>query len=224
VKEDVGTSMTGVIYDYLMDMILSLQMKPGDRIPEMKIAKEFGVSRTPIRDALRQLAGDGIINVYPKRYAEVADYDDEKVRQIGLTRIALDTLAIRLANYYGSNAEFMALQEYADACYEATKAQDVAVRIKMDSAFHFELCKIGKNDALTEMERRLLLQLEFLQAIRYDRAQDPDNQYQSHCGLINALMKRDVKEAVRIITEHDVNFHDLRCLPKSLYMAEVEGE
>lgn len=221
-REELGAGMAGTIYEYLMNMILSLQMKPGDRIPEIKIANEFGVSRTPIRDALRQLANDGIINVYPKRYAEVADYDDERVRQIGLTRIALDTLAIRLAHFYGSNAEFMALRQYADACYTASKEKNVAVRIKMDAQFHFEVSKISKNEPLIEMERKILLQLEFLQAIRYNQAQDPDNQYQSHCGLIDALLARDVKEAIAIITEHEVNFHGLKALPRELYTSLVE--
>ena len=144
-----------------MQQILSQQMEPGDRIPEAKIASEFGVSRTPIREALHQLANDGIITIYPKRYAEVATYDEEKFRQIGIVRISLDVLTVKLAIYYGSNAEFDSLTGYADACYNASKGNDIASRIKMDSHFHMAIAKISKNKTLIEMQRQLLLQVEF---------------------------------------------------------------
>jgi len=216
-KTDLGKSMSDVIYNYLLDMILSLQIKPGDRISEAKIASDFNVSRTPIRDALRQLANAGIVNMYPKRFAEVAEYDDLKVKHIGLTRIALDTLAVKMAIYYGSNAEFQALRKFADECFEAAKNNDVSKRIKTDTTFHFELCKISKNESLIDMERSLSLQLEFLQACRYIKAEDPNHQYKAHCDIIDALISRDEDKVVRLIVEQDVNFHSLKEFPKQLY-------
>lgn len=217
-SEKVETGMSGAIYDYLFDMILSLQIKPGDRIPEAKIASEFGVSRTPIREALKQLANDGIINIYPKRYAEVAEYDETKVKNIGLTRIALDRLAVKLAIYYGSNAEFRELKKYADGCYEAAKANNISARIRQDGEFHLELCKISKNDTLIQIERGIVLQLMFLQACRYVKAEDMHQQYKDHCAIIDALMSRDEKQAIALLTEQDVNFHSLNDLPDNLYL------
>ena len=80
-----------------------MELKPGDRIPENKIAQQFGISRTPIREALRRLANDGVINIYPNRYAEVITIDPEYVSQIGQARIAIDTMLAKLAVYYGNN-------------------------------------------------------------------------------------------------------------------------
>jgi len=219
-KTNLGKSMTDEIYDYLFDMILSLQIKPGDRIPEAKIAGEFDVSRTPIREALRQLANSGIINMYPKRYAEVAEFDEEKVRQIGFTRIALDLMSVKLAIYYGSNAEYQEMQRLADLCYEAAKAKDVANRIKLDSAFHLQLCRISKNESLIDMLTKLFLQIEFLQASRYVRADRPEDQYETHCSMVKALMDRDEEEMTRIILDHDIKFHSISSFPKEFFRVD----
>ena len=70
-KADQGNNLREMVYNYLLDMILSMKIKPGDRIPEARIATQFGISRTPIRDAMKQLANDGILNIYPNRFAEV---------------------------------------------------------------------------------------------------------------------------------------------------------
>ena len=63
--------MAAKVYEALKDMILAQQIKPGEKIPESKLATQFGISRTPIREALKRLENDGIVTVYPNRYAEV---------------------------------------------------------------------------------------------------------------------------------------------------------
>lgn len=210
--------MSEEIYQHLFDMILSLKIKPGDRIPEAEIAKQFGVSRTPVRDALRDLAGEGILNLYPNRYAEVAAYDDRRVREIGMTKIVLDRFAIRSAAYFGSRAEYDELYQYAEHCLSAARENDIEGRIKADSDFHYELCKLGKNEPLVKMEKTLLIQTEFLQAARYLKAEAPDSQYETHIGIIEALKKGEVEEALHLITEPTVRFYNLENMPKELYM------
>lgn len=210
-------NMTQTIYQYLMDQVRSCTMKPGDRIPEQKIAQEFGISRTPVREALRQLANDGIVAIYPKRFAEVAQYDEVKLKNIGLVRIALDKLAVRSAIYFGSIADFEALYIFAQKCYEAGKAGDVSRRIQYDTQFHWELAKISKNTQLIEFQHRILINIEFLQACRYVQAEDVDAQYDTHCQLIKALMAHDEATAIRLLVESDKNFHGLEGMPQSFY-------
>ena len=79
-KKNFTNAVSEQIYQYLIDMILSLEIKPGDKIPEAFIAQKFDISRTPIREALRDLAKDGIINLYPNRFSEVAIYDQDRVK------------------------------------------------------------------------------------------------------------------------------------------------
>ena len=110
-KQKFENAVSEQIYQYLINMILSLEMRPGDRIPEASIAQQFHISRTPIREALRDLAKDGIIHTYPNRFSEVAVYDEDRVKEVGLIKICLDRMSVKLAAYYGSRAEYEKLCE-----------------------------------------------------------------------------------------------------------------
>ena len=162
--ERFRSETTNAIYRYLLDNILSGELKPGDRIPETSIAQVLHVSRTPVRDALRDLATANVVTLYPNKYAEIAVFDSERKREVGITKICLDRLAIRLAIYYGSRAEYGVLRELAETCYQRALKNDYSGRVDADSDFHLELCRITKNRTLFQLERNLLIQLEYLQA------------------------------------------------------------
>lgn len=197
------------VYQYLLDSILNMEIKPGDRIPEAKIASKFGISRTPIRDAMRQLANDGIINIYPNRYAEVACWDEESVKQLGVIRVHMDNLAARLAIYYGSNADYISMFEHSKQCLEAALIGDMATRIKADCAFHLELSIISQNPYIIECQRVNYLKVEFLQSWRGVFLETPDEQHRQHKELHDALMARDSKKACLLLTQHNMHFHNL---------------
>ncbi|NLP00546.1 MAG: FCD domain-containing protein, partial [Clostridiaceae bacterium] len=93
-------------------------------------------------------------------------WDEERVKQIGVMRIQMDNLAVRLAVHYGSNAEFLQMFDHAILCLEASKAGDMVTRIKEDCAFHLELSVISKNQYLIDFQRRNYLRIEFLQSWR----------------------------------------------------------
>ena len=95
-----------------------------------------------------------------------ACWDEERVKQIGVMRIQMDNLAVRLAVHYGSNAEFLQMFDHAILCLEAAKAGDMVTRIKEDCAFHLELSVISKNQYLIDFQRRNYLRIEFLQSWR----------------------------------------------------------
>ena len=104
--------------------ILTLELHPGDKVPETAIAKDLGISRTPVRDALRKLEADGLVNIYPNRFIEVATYDEKDIANLGVMRVAVDTMAVRLAIFRGSDekeavhlvtehlAEFYKIRDY----------------------------------------------------------------------------------------------------------------
>lgn len=208
-KNNQAVNLSEPVYQYLFDMILSGQIKPGDKIPEVKIAAQFGISRTPIRDALKQLANDGIINIYPNRFAEVANWDDEAIVDIGVTRIELDNLAAKLAIYHGSNAEFYNMLRHSESCLEASNRGDLATRIKEDCTFHLELGYISKNKQLYEFQKKIYLKVEFLQSWRSDYCLPPEEQHKDHCDIIEALLVRDQATVLRLLTAHNLHFHDI---------------
>ncbi|MBU9737899.1 GntR family transcriptional regulator [Diplocloster agilis] len=216
-KEKFSNVISEQIYNYLIDMILDLQIKPGERIPEASIAQKFNVSRTPIREALRDLAKDGIINLYPNRFSEVAIYDESRVREIGITKIYMDRLALKQAAYFGSRAEYDKLRSYAEKCYEAACKGDALNRIKSDSDFHWGLCTIGKNRSLMQLEKSLIIQIEYLQAANYLQSEDCEEQYRSHLRIVESLENGDLEAGLKEITEPSLRFYHLKDFPAILY-------
>ncbi len=203
------TSISESVYEYLMEMILSLQIKPGERISEERIAGEFGSSRAPIRDALKRLQNEGIINIYPNRFAEVATYTDEQIKQIGITRIFLDIMGIKLALLHGSQLDFANMLNLAKAAYDAALAGDKGMRIKKDCDFHMQLSKISKNEMLCKFANELYLRIKFIQASRYTKLPDPEYQLNQHKHIVDLMKQRKEEEAIIALTSHNMNFHGL---------------
>jgi DNA-binding GntR family transcriptional regulator len=206
-KSANGSNLSEPVYEHLIEMILSLQLKPGEKVPEAKIAKQFGISRTPIREALRKLSNDGLIRIYPNRYAEVVTYDDEYIRHVGELRIAIDQMAIKLAIHYGSNADFLKLSQFADQCSQAAKEGNLAERIKADIEFHMELARISQNQLIQKVQKELSLQIEFILACKYINVDDSFMKSQAHYEIIDALIARDEERAVRTAAKHLVEFY-----------------
>ncbi len=206
-KSANSSNLSEPVYEHLIEMILSLKLKPGEKIPEAKIAKQFGISRTPIREALRRLSNDGLIRIYPNRFAEVVTFNDEYIRQIGEARIALDQMAIKLAIHYGSNADFLRLHQLADECSLAAREGDQPKRIKADIDFHMELARISQNQVIEKIQRELSLQIEFILACKYINLDDSYMKSQAHYEIADALMARDEERAVRAAIEHLVEFY-----------------
>lgn len=200
-------------YEELKNLILSQQIRPGDHVPEVKLANQLGISRTPMREAIKRLASDGIITMYPNRYAEITVFPPEWLQQVGIIRLALDTVAAHLSILYGSNYDFSVMAGYNEACRRAAKEGNMAERIKMNCMFHLELSRISKNEELFKMQEKLYMKLEFVQACNYGFVNPEKEQYLQHGEMIEALYARDEKRLVELLTAHDVNFHRLEQSP-----------
>ena len=98
-------SMKQHVYEYIRDKILTLELEPGERIPESQIAADLGISRTPVREAVRLLSWEGLITIRPNHSATVVVLDDKKVQDLLLVRWQHDALAVPLAIYNGSRAK-----------------------------------------------------------------------------------------------------------------------
>lgn len=105
-----------LIYGQILELIMSGQLKAGERIPESRLAEMFQVSRPPVHAALLELAQDGLVTLSPNSSARVACYSERELHDIGTLRLSLDSMAVRLAMLYGSRADFLKLQKCAEDC------------------------------------------------------------------------------------------------------------
>lgn len=188
-------------------MILDGQLVPGERIPEAKVAEEFGTSRTPVRDAMRQLSNEGLVEIFPNRFAQVAVYTPEKIRETGMMRLTLDQLAVRLAMLYGSRADFIDLRKEAEACVE--QGSESAVRHRLDCDFHMKLSQISRSSLLMKFQNELYLRVLFITKHYPDAFREREVHSEQHFLMIDAMLAQDEEKALAILTDHIATFYDL---------------
>ena len=136
IKDDEYLPLRDVVFNTLRQEILTGKLKPGERLMEIHLANKLGVSRTPIREAIRKLELEGLVIMIPRRGAEVAQITLKSLKDVMEVRRALDVLAIELA------CERMG-QEALDSLYRACENFKAAVRTgdtrmlaEADVAFH----------------------------------------------------------------------------------------
>ena len=190
------------IYNYLKESVLSGVFAPGEQITESKIAAQFGSSRTPVRDAFRKLADDGLLFINPNKSVEVARYDKKTIGQLGIMRLQLDILSAKLAIHYGSNSDFLKMKDIATQCYEAELKGEHIKAIALDADFHIALSKTSKNIFLNDMSSAIWLRTQYILAHEEDIFAGYDERIKLHFSIVDALMERDEAKTLAIIKEH----------------------
>lgn len=203
-----AVSLSNPIYNHLLQAIMSGDIQPGERLTESRIATRFGVSRTPVRDALRRLREDGLIDLTP-HHIQVSSYSPSAVRDIGILRLSLDSMAIKLSLLYGSQSDFLSLQEIAKACEQAMLAGNQPQRRALDCNFHRRLAEISGNRLLFQMQDALNLRVNFILLSHTDAVVNENIHIQQHFDLVDALMQHDEERALQLISLHLRSFYNL---------------
>lgn len=197
------------IYQHLLDQIFNGELKPNDKITENSLALNFQTSRTPIREAMRKLESQGLLKIYPNRYAEIASFSKKEINDIGVIRLSLDILAIKLAVIYSTKNDFLRLKEIAENCYLAYENNDGLKRRKLDTRFHEYLCELSKNELLLSMQNDLSLKIQFL--LLHNNLPDVEDveHIKQHIEIANALINGNEKKAIEIDIDHLYEFYNL---------------
>ncbi|MGE4549051.1 MAG: GntR family transcriptional regulator [Intestinibacillus sp.] len=199
-------SLGETVYQYILKMILTGEIACGERIPEDSLALRLGISRTPIREALRRLHGEGLINIYPKRFAEVISFTENDIRNLGMIRLNQDILAAQLAIYHGSNADFDRLHEMSERCRYYCAQDDLYMKIKADAEFHLMLSEISGNPLLHEMQETLYKKVSLLMAAR---GNESSCQIALHDDIVRGLKERNTELVVNSLTRHLSGFYHI---------------
>lgn len=195
------------VYEQLRDMILTRRIKCGEKILEKQIEEDLGVSRTPVREAVRRLANEGIVRLFPNRHAEVITFDEETVAELGLMRITMDCLAAQLAVQNGSNRDFSKLEQLAKQCEEAYRNHDISTQLLFDSAFHTRLVELSENQMLIDFQKTVSMRTLLLQTDMFERQADIVNNIEHHFAIIEALYERDTDKVLLAIQQHLCAFY-----------------
>lgn len=202
-------SQSAMAYEQIKEMIFRMELLPGSRIPELQISAKLSVSRTPIHDALRRLASEGLVTIGQNRGATVTRFTEDEIREIGAVRLAQDILSAQLASYYGSVSDFDRLCGLADACEAASSRGDVYGRIQTDSQFHLEIAKISGNSHLIRQQYAIYQQIHLIQISQYTDVAHSLVQIHHHKPIVAAIRSGDLDAARSLICQHIKDFYHL---------------
>ncbi len=217
--EDLGLKER--IYTGIRDKIFTLAVAPGEKLPEQKLAEEFGVSRTLVREAIRRLAWEGLIHIEPNRASSVVEMDEKKIQELAFVRWQHDQLAIPLAVYHASREDLDRLRALALACIAANDAGDLQRRHEIDAQFHREVYALSGNALLCDLQERLGLLVRLWQALHITQPAMLAEGLRQHLELVERFEAHDVPGALQVIQAHSTSsfgsdFHGRLLTPQDL--------
>ncbi len=136
------------VRESLRRAILTGLLKPGDRLVEAVLAKQLGVSQTPVREAIRELENAGLVVTYPHRATFVRKYTRRELAEMYSLRAYLERLAVRLAMPLLTSEDFCQLQRLIDLMVERADSGDIAGMIETDVEFHAHIIRRSGHDLL----------------------------------------------------------------------------
>ena len=191
-----------VVFNTLRQAILRGELKPGERLMEIQLANKLGVSRTPIREALRKLELEGLVNMVPRKGAEVADITEKSLRDVLEVRKALEELSVQLACEKITEEEIEELKRVAERFKDTLDDQDVTKIAEADVAFHDVIYTATDNHNLILLLNNLREQM-YRYRVEYLKKEEAYPQLiAEHEELIDNISKRNKEEATRIMCEH----------------------
>lgn len=164
-----------IVYEELRNLILTGKIKPGTRMMEIELAEDMGVSRTPIREAIRKLEKEGLVIIEPRKGAYASEVSVKDMEDILEVRANLEGLAAYYAAERMTDAEKKALGETSEKFRAAVEAGDMAEMISNDTRFHHMIVESSKNNHLIHMVEQLqelVLRFRYIYYKDFKRAEE----------------------------------------------------
>ena len=144
-----------VVFNTLRQAILRGELKPGERLMEIQLANKLGVSRTPIREAIRKLELEGLVLMIPRKGAEVADISEKSLKDVLEVRRALEELSVKLTCDRITKEEIKELSQAAENFKRTLKSKDITEIAEADVRFHDVIYTATKNQKLIQLLNNL---------------------------------------------------------------------
>jgi DNA-binding GntR family transcriptional regulator len=192
------------IRNALLERIVGGHYSAGERLVELQVAREFGASQAPVREALRDLENAGLVTIRPRRGSFVNDYHAQTQHEIYAVRGALEEAALRFA--FPRRAEFAAsLREHLAGMREAARDRDIEALIHHSVRFHRVIMRAAGNDLLLKMWESLHVELHSRKTLLQPNI-DFSAVAESHRPILAAIEAGDVEKAARLSREHQAYF------------------
>lgn len=219
-------SLADQIFEALKEQITSMQLKPGTRLMVGELADIFGASHTPVKEALRRLAGEGLIEIIPHRGTFVSQLSRKEIRELLEIRLALELYAAYSLIKNGLNSS-KNINKMAALIKKLDKASENGDNLKFalyDREFHLDLVKLAGNSRLAELHKSLTENPNMRRIYAYKFPERSKDTIAEHEEIIRELEAGNTANLVQSIVDHvSTVLQDLQS-PEHADLMEVQNE
>lgn len=191
-----------LVYDELKMKIMMGAISPGTRMMEVELAEEMGVSRTPVREAIRKLEKDGLISIEPRRGAYASSLSSQDMVDILEVRQTMEGLAADLATNRLTDEQKKKLVEVSASFNEAVEAGDMEQMIILDTLFHHLIVEGTGNKLLVVMVGQLQDMVLRFRYLYYDDFRRAEKMPEEHKQIVDAIINGDAIKARTAANRH----------------------
>jgi len=200
VKLDSYKPLREIVFESMRDAIISGVLKPGERLMEIQLAEEMGVSRTPVREAIRKLELEGFVVMIPRKGVYVAGVSHKDVADVFEIRAALEGLAASLAAERITEEEIEQMERIL--LYNEGDEINLAEVVESDTDFHALVYKASRNERLIQILGNLREQIQRFRATSLAVPGRVKEAIEEHRAIVEALASHDVEKAQELATAH----------------------
>ncbi len=190
------------IYDRLREQILSLDIPPNAVLVRAELQQQFGVSQTPVRDALMRLERDGLVDVFPQHATRVSRIDLRSAREAHFMRLSVELEAITLTAMNRTDDDLALLEAVLERQQEAGRLGDLNAFTGMDEQFHAMFYRIAGVGNLNRIVKSLSVHIDRLRKLHLPLPGKLDAVMHDHRLICDAIRNRDVEAARWALRRH----------------------
>lgn len=194
-----------LVFESLREAIILGHLRPGERLMEIQLAEQMGVSRTPVREAIRKLELEGLVVMVPRKGAYVAGLSIKDIADVFEIRKALEGLAAELAADRISDEEIENLERVLHRLADAADQKNFDTFIEVDTEFHAILFQAGRNERLSQIINNLREQIHRFRITSLSMPGRMTAAVEEHRKIVEAISQHDLDEAKRLAQEHIEN-------------------
>lgn len=191
-----------VIFNTIREAIITGELKPGERLMEVQLAEKMGVSRTPVREAIRKLELEGLVEMIPRKGAHVAEVSVKDIMDVLEVRASMDGLATSLAAQRITDDEIKELKHIFSQFVSNVEKENVNGTIKKDVEFHEVIYRASRNDKLLQISNSLREQVQRFRVIYLKGFGSTKEVIKEHEQIVEAIVTGNAENALKVAYDH----------------------
>ncbi len=208
---DAGFSLKARIYDALKTAITGMNIYDDDaqlRLDERKLSEQFGISRTPLREALARLDQEGLVEIVPRRGIYIVRKSKAEILEMIVVWAALESMAARLVTKNASNDEIATLHNWLDPFDKNKVSEQVDEYSDANINFHQAIVGLSKNNLIVEITDGLFMHVRAIRARTIFDADRARRSVNDHRRIVDAIEVRDTELAGKLVRQHTLALRD----------------